>query len=86
MKKILAIACICCISLVMSSCEGSTLKQSDVPPEVVTSFNVKYPGATNAEWKKEKSDGKDVFEAAFKVNGEEIEAEFLPDGTFYKEE
>lgn len=33
---------------------------------------------------KEKSDGKDVYEAAFKMNEKEIEAEFLPDGTFLK--
>ncbi|HMJ48774.1 MAG TPA: hypothetical protein VK498_15690 [Ferruginibacter sp.] len=85
MKKYFLVITIC-ISIAMVSCEGNSVKPSDVPPAVVTSFDTKYPGATNAEWKKEKSDGKDVYEAAFKLNGKEIEAEFLPDGTFYKED
>ena len=85
MKQFIFTLSIVAVMTLFTSCDAS-IKESDVPAAVKTSFNAKYPGATKTEWKKEKTDGKDVFEAMFNLNGKDVEAEFLPDGTFYKED
>lgn len=54
MKNLSVMVLIGCISFVITSCEGSTINQSAVPPAVISSFNIKYPGAANAEWKKKR--------------------------------
>jgi hypothetical protein len=58
----------------------------DVPQAVQSAFKAKYPNAVSPEWEVEKSDGRLVFEAEFKLDGKKKEAEFKPDGTFLKEE
>jgi uncharacterized membrane protein YkoI len=72
--------------LVAASCSDNKISEDKVPGPVVTNFKAKYPGATDTKWITEKSDGKMVYEAQFKENGQEIEAEFNEDGTFKKED
>lgn len=61
------------------------LDASDIPAAVVSSFNTKYSGATDVEWKDSKEDGKPSYKAKFKINGIEKKAEFGTDGSFIKE-
>jgi hypothetical protein len=68
------------------SCTEGNLAASDVPQAAKSSLESKYPGATDVEWKAEKEDGKKIYEAEFKWNGKEIEAEFDAEGTFIREE
>ena len=71
--------------ILVTSCSHSAISEDKVPVAVVTSFKTKYPAATNTSWITEKKDGKLIYEAKFKDNGEEIEAEFNDDGSFIKE-
>jgi uncharacterized lipoprotein YmbA len=71
----------------MGACASEfEISSSDVPEAVVTSFNGKYPGASDVEWEVEKEEGKLYYEAEFKLEGKSKEAHFRPDGTFSKEE
>jgi hypothetical protein len=75
------------LSLLLTSCASEfDIDKTDVPNVVVSAFETKYPGAQVSEWEVEKSDGRLVFEAEFKLNGKRMEAEFKPDGIFVKEE
>jgi hypothetical protein len=58
----------------------------DVPQAVQSAFKAKYPNASAPEWEVEKSEGRLIYEAEFKLDGKKKEAEFKPDGTFLKEE
>jgi uncharacterized membrane protein YkoI len=53
---------------------------------VQSAFKAKYPNASTPEWEVEKSEGRLIYEAEFKLDGKKKEAEFKPDGTFLKEE
>lgn len=68
-----------------TSCSHTEISEDKVPGAVVSSFKAKYPAATNTTWITEKEDGKLIYEAQFKDNGEEIKAEFNEDGSFIKE-
>lgn len=63
-----------------------TITSDDVPQAIQSAFKTKYPGASSPVWEVEKSDGRLVYEAEFKLDGKKKEAEFKPDGTFIKEE
>jgi Putative beta-lactamase-inhibitor-like, PepSY-like len=54
----------------------------NVPAEVLSAFNTRYPDAFNIRWKKD--DGQ--FEVEFYRNGYKWEATFKADGSFVKEE
>lgn len=70
----------------ISSCSSHTeISEEKVPAAVVSSFKAKYPSATISKWVTEKKEGKTIYEAVFKENGEETEAEFNEDGSFIKE-
>ena len=76
----------------MQSCnEGAENKMKGNPPEinipavVKTSFNKKYPDATNADWETEKENGKLIYEVEFKMNGNQMKAEFDEAGNFIRE-
>jgi hypothetical protein len=84
--KIKNLALIPLLALSLSCAREFSILSTDVPQAVMTSFNNRYPGATDVEWEVEKEDGKLYFEAEFKINGREMEAYFRPDGTFTKEE
>jgi len=69
-----------------TSCSSHTeVKEDQVPGAVVSAFKVKYPTAVISKWVTEEKEGKTIYEAVFKENGEEIEAEFNADGSFVKE-
>ena len=73
-------------SIMIASCESHTeISEDKVPAAVVTAFKAKYPGATITKWVTEKKDGQTIYEAVFKQNNEEEEAEFNADGSFIKE-
>ncbi len=68
------------------SCSDNKISEDKVPAAVITSFKTKYPAAVNTVWITEKKDGKLIYEAQFKNNNEEVEAEFNEDGSFIKED
>ena len=85
MKKIIIYFAFCAFSI-LSSCSGNKVSASEVPQPVMSAFTAKYQGATDVKWITEKKDNKMIYEAQFKLNGKEIEAEFQPDGTFIGED
>ena len=74
--------------LLFTACNENEKKisASDVPSSVQSAFNAKYPNASDVKWEQEKEKGKLIYEAEFKFNGKEIEAEFDSTGTFIEEE
>lgn len=84
MKKSFVFALLFSVMLAIS-CSHTEITEDKVPAAVVTSFKAKYPAAKVSKWVTEKKDGKTIYEAVFKDNGEEIEAEFNEDGSFIKE-
>ena len=88
MIKSIVVALLATASIVFTSCGGgdSKLNESDVPQAVVQSFQAKYPTATDVKWKTETHNNKKVYEAEFKTDGKEVEAEFDEAGTFIREE
>jgi len=64
----------------------SAISTSELPPAVVTAFQQKYPNTTVSKWEIGKENGKPYYEANFKQNGKKLEAVFLSDGAFVKEE
>ena len=86
MKKIMFYAAFF-TGTILSSCDGDKkIAAADVPKPAMDAFNTKYPGVTDAGWIVEEKDNKKIYEAKFKVNGEEVEAEFDANGTFIKED
>lgn len=84
MKKFILSAFVFVV-LASTSCSHSEISENKVPAAVVTAFKAKYPGAIISKWVTEKKDGKTIYEAVAKVEGEVIEAEFNADGSFIKE-
>lgn len=85
MKKIILTGSIFTM-LLATSCSDNKISEDKVPGAVVSNFKAKYPAAADTKWITEKSDGKTIYEAQFKENGKEIEAEFNEDGTFKQED
>lgn len=73
-------------TIIMASCGDNKISEDKVPGAVVSSFKTKYPTSTDNKWITEKQDGKTIYEAQFKNNGKDIEAEFSEDGSFIKED
>ena len=55
----------------------------NVPPAVIKAFNNKYPGALNVKWGKESAK---EYEAEFKLNGNNVSANFGTDGSWVETE
>ncbi len=86
MKKYILVSLFVSTILLTTSCSShTTISEDKVPAAVVTSFKAKYPAAIISKWITENKDGKTIYEAVFKTNGEEVEAEFNEDGSFIKE-
>jgi uncharacterized membrane protein YkoI len=85
MKKFLA-CCAVFAFCALSSCSSKKVSATDVPAAALAAFNAKYPGATNTEWITEKKNDKTIYEAQFKLNDKNVEAEFEADGTFIQED
>lgn len=86
MKKIILFLTSGAIALLTSCATEFEIISDDVPQAVQLAFKTKYPDATTSDWEVEKSGGRLVYEAEFKLNGKRKVAEFKPDGTFIKEE
>lgn len=72
--------------MVFASCSShKEVKEDQVPGAVVSAVKAKYPTAVISKWITEEKEGKTIYEAVLKDNGEEIEAEFNADGSFIKE-
>ena len=84
MKKSILFAFLFAI-MVATSCSEKSISEHEVPGAVVSAFKTKYPEATDTKWITEKKDGKTIYEAQFKTQKEEVEAEFNEDGSFIKE-
>ena len=78
------------IVLLFSFCssheEEFTIKDSEVPKEVMAAFKAKYPNAQVKEWEAQKTNGKFVFECEFKDGDKEHEVHITPDGSSIEEE
>ncbi len=61
----------------------SCAKGTEVPEAVKNFFNQKFPSATNVKWEMENAT---VYEAEFKMNGEEMSANFKSDGAWLETE
>ena len=69
------------------SCENEQeISASQVPQPVMNSFQTKYPNVTVDKWIQEKEKGKTIYEAKFKNNNKDVEAEFDENGAFIEEE
>jgi hypothetical protein len=83
MKKIIISSAL----LTLFACNEKKIAASEVPAPVTAAFAAKYPNSSDVKWEQEKKDdGKWIYEAEFKTNGKEIEAEFDSTGNFIKEE
>ena len=84
-----SVTCICFVLAVgLASCSSTEfeIKESEVPPNVLTAFKTKYPTAQVKKWQAEKDDGKFVFEVDFVDNGKEKEVHISPDGSSISQE
>ena len=76
-------------TICFASCSNEkefTIKDSEVPKDVMAAFKAKYPNAQVKEWEAQKTDGKFVFECEFKDGEKEKEVHITPDGTSITEE
>ena len=62
MKSITFICFLLATGLASCSSTEFEIKESEVPPNVLTAFKAKYPTAQVKKWQAEKEDGKFVFE------------------------
>ena len=69
-----------------ASCSDNKISEDKVPGAVVTAFKAKYPAAAGTKWITEKKGDKTLYEAQFKNDGKDVEAEFNEDGSFVKED
>jgi hypothetical protein len=86
MKKILTCIIVSAITF-FSSCENEQeISATQVSQPGMNAFQLKYPNVTPDKWVKETKKGKTVYEAKFKNNNKEVEAEFDEKGNFVEEE
>jgi len=78
MKKLLIIT-YSIFAMGMAGCS----QKINVPAAVTKAFNSRYPGATNVKWGKENAK---EFEAEFKLNGDNVSANFGADGSWVETE
>jgi hypothetical protein len=81
MKSLLSLACFI-FSFATIGC-SQKIAEKDIPVPVKTTFNTKFPGATDIKWEKE---NKKELEANFKMNNADVSANFGLDGTWVETE
>lgn len=86
MKKIIACLIISATTGLLSCESEHEINASQVPQPVMNAFQTKYPNITADKWVQEKEKGKTVYEAKFKNNNKDVEAEFDENGNFIEEE
>ena len=77
--KIAIITLVALIGILGMSMTTEKTSKIEVPQAVKNAFNQKYPAAKKVEWELEKVG---EYEAEFKMNREEMSANFLEDGTW----
>lgn len=72
-------------SLLSFSCQDESKAQSssDTPEAVKKTFQAKYPGENDPDWRK---DDNGNFESHFKIDGVKYRADFAPDGKWIETE
>ena len=84
MKKLKFLVLVAVLSFY--SCESEKhIDAAQVPQVVKDAFAKKYPQASDVEWIQE-GKSKVIYEAEFKLDGNEITAEFSEAGEFLEEE
>ncbi|MFS4469752.1 PepSY-like domain-containing protein [Maribacter sp. 2210JD10-5] len=68
-------------ALVIVSCNSKT--EGQVPEAVKKTFQSKYPGETDPDWRKDKNGN---YESHFKKDGEHYRADFSPNGDWIETE
>ncbi len=87
MKKIIIYLTVFAITVLVSCGEDEQeISSSEVPQPVMNAFQSKYPNITADKWVKESEKGKTVYEAKFKNNNKDVEAEFDEKGNFIEED
>ena len=86
MKKAIAYIAFTSVTFLISCENEEEVPASEVPQAVMSAFQSKYPNITGEKWVKENEDNKIVYEAKFKANNKETEAEFDESGNFIEEE
>ncbi len=81
MKKIIMLLSIA--ALMGSTTLAQKLSEDKVPAEVISAFKAKFPNAAKIYWKMETIN---EYEATFKVNGEELSANFDNTGKWIETE
>lgn len=74
------------LSIGMVSCQekkNEKVEESGVPEAVQMSFQKKYPGETDPDWKQ---DDHGYWESHFKIDGEKYRADFNADGSWIETE
>jgi len=69
--------------LITTGAFAQKIQEKDVPAAVVTAFKTKFPTTTKTNWEKENTN---EFEAEFKLNGEEVSANFDNTGKWLETE
>jgi len=86
MKKIITWLTVLTITSLLACENEQEISASQVPTPVMSAFQSKYPNITPDKWVKETEKGKTVYEAKFKNNNKDVEAEFDENGNFIEED
>jgi len=86
MKKLITCLFVFAIAVFISCENEQEISASEVPHSVMNAFQSKYANITPEKWVKETEKGQTIYEAKFKNNNKEVEAEFDENGSFIKEE
>ncbi len=81
--KVIMIAMNATAGVSFTACNAQSMKDADVPQAVISQFQQKFPDAKKVEWSKESAT---EMEAEFKMNGEEMSANFSNTGEWLETE
>ncbi|MDX2002419.1 MAG: hypothetical protein SFW35_08300 [Chitinophagales bacterium] len=71
---------IAALVILMGSCAGEMVPQSQIPNRAQTNLQTQYPSAQNVEWSKKRKDKVTTYTATFKNNGEKMKVTFNEQG------
>lgn len=81
--KALMIAMTATAGVPFTACNAQSIKEADVPQAAMSQFQQKFPDAKKVEWSKESAN---EIEAEFKMNGQEMSANFSNTGEWLETE
>jgi Protein of unknown function (DUF2874). len=79
-KQMLAIFA---VALGVTAVSGQKISEKNVPATIKKEFQAKFPAATNAKWEME---NKTTYEVVFKLNNEEVSANYSKEGKWLETE